>query len=111
VLSILLFEKFIKILIMFTLKIDDGICKGFKNEEDLDFFINKAYDEETKTHALLIYIPKVPQHNILHVQQPLFYESEQERDAIYKDNMNEEFVNVWWAALLKKIEENKSVQS
>ena len=88
---------------MFTFKIDDGICKGFKDEDDLDFFINKAFDEDSKKHALLIYIPKIPQFNILHLQQPLFYESEQERDKIYKENMNEDFVNIWWANLIDHI--------
>lgn len=92
---------------MFTLKIDDGICKGFKNEEEVDFFINKAYDEDTDKHALLIYIPKIPAYNILHVQQPLFYESEAERDTIYNENMNDEFVNAWWETLINQIEEQR----
>lgn len=92
---------------MFTLKIDDGICKGFKNEEDIDFFVNKAYDEETDTHALLIYVPKIPEYNILHVQQPLFYQDEAERDRIYKENINEDFVNAFWENLINKIKANK----
>ena len=91
----------------FKLKIDDGICKGFKNEEEVDFFINKAYDEETDKHALLIYIPKIPAYNILHVQQPLFYDSEAERDRIYTENMDDEFVNAWWSALINQIEEQR----
>jgi hypothetical protein len=95
---------------MFTLKIDDGICKGFKNEEDVDFFINKAYDEETDKHALLIYIPKIPAYNILHVQQPLFYDNEAERDRIYSDNMDDEFVNAWWGTLINQIEEQRKNQ-
>lgn len=92
---------------MFTLKIDDGICKGFKNEDDVDFFVNKAFDEDSKKHALLIYIPQIPQYNILHLQQPLFYESEEERDKIYKENMNDEFVNIWWSNLIEHIETQK----
>jgi hypothetical protein len=95
---------------MFTLKIDDGICKGFKNEEDVDFFINKAYDEETDKHALLIYIPKIPAYNILHVQQPLFYDNEAERDRIYSENMDDEFVNAWWGTLINQIEEQRKNQ-
>jgi hypothetical protein len=89
---------------MFTLKIDDGICKGFKNEDDVDFFVNKAFDEGTNTHALLIYIPAIPSHNIHLVQQPLFYNSEEQRDAVYTDNVNEEFVNQFWDNLIEKIE-------
>lgn len=95
---------------MFTLKIDDGICKGFKNEEDVDFFINKAYDEEKDKHALLIYIPKIPAYNILHVQQPLFYDNEAERDRIYSENMDDEFVNAWWGTLINQIEEQRKNQ-
>jgi len=92
---------------MFNLKIDDGICKGFKNEQDVDFFVNKAFDEETKTHALLIYIPNIPSHNILAVQQPLFYTTEEHRDEVYKNNVDEEFVNLFWDNLIDKIEEQQ----
>ncbi len=93
---------------MFKQKIDDGICKGFKNEEGLDFFINKAYDEESNTHCLLIYIPKLPEYNIEHVQQPLGYDNEQERDRVYTENMNEDFVNEFYKVLIDKIKANKN---
>ena len=92
---------------MFIQKIDDGICKGFKNEQELDFFINKAFDEESNTHCLLIYIPSLPDLNVHHVQQPIAYESEEERDRVYTENMNEDFVNQFYAALVNQIIENK----
>lgn len=94
----------------FELKIDDGICKGFKNGYGVDFFINKAYDDDTKTHALLIYVPKIPEFNILAVQQPLFYESEAERDRVYSENLNDEFVNDFWKNLISTIKEQKKNQ-
>ena len=90
---------------MFTLKIDDGICKGFKNEEELDFFINKAYDEESDMHCLLIFIPELPQYNIKQVQNPIAYSSEIERDEAYIQ-INDEFVNTFYALICNKIEEN-----
>ena len=90
---------------MFTLKIDDGICKGFKNEEELDFFINKAYDEESDMHCLLIFIPDLPQYNIKQVQNPIAYSSETERDEAYIQ-INDEFVNTFYALICNKIEEN-----
>jgi hypothetical protein len=93
---------------MFTLKIDDGICKGFKDEDGLDFFVNKAYDEEANMHCLLIYVPKVPEFNITHVQQPLGYKSEKERDDVYKNNITDEFVNGFWDNLISKIKESKN---
>ena len=92
---------------MFTQKIDDGICKGFKNEDELDFFINKAYDEESNTHCLLIYIPSIPELNVHHIQQPIAYESEAERDRVYTDNMNEDYVNQMYPALVNQIIQNK----
>ena len=91
---------------MFTLKIDDGICKGFKNEEELDFFINKAFDEESNTHCLLVYIPTIPELEVHHIQQPIAYESEAERDRVYTE-LNEDFVNQFYAALYNQIIENK----
>jgi hypothetical protein len=95
---------------MFELKIDDGICKGFKNEDGLDFFINKAFDEETGTHCLLVYLPSLPEYNIHHVQQPIGYESEQERDRVYLENMDEGFVNAFYETLIIQIKENKKNQ-
>jgi hypothetical protein len=92
---------------MFTQKIDDGICKGFKNEEELDFFINKAFDEESNTHCLLVYIPTIPELEVHHIQQPIAYESEAERDRVYTEQMNEDFVNQFYAALYNQIIENK----
>ena len=91
---------------MFTLKIDDGICKGFKNEDDLDFFVNKAYDEESDMHCLLIFIPVLPQYNIRQVQNPIAYSSEAERDKAYIENINDEFVNNFYKLICDKIEEN-----
>ena len=91
---------------MFTLKIDDGICKGFKNEDNLDFFVNKAYDEETDTHCLLVYIPNLPQYNIKQVQNPVGYPSEADRDRAYTENINDEFANNFYKLICDKIEEN-----
>jgi hypothetical protein len=93
---------------MFKFKIDTGIRKGFKDEDDVELFINKAFDKDSKKHTLLIYVSKIPQfYNTRHFHPPLFYESEEERDTIYKENMNEEFVNIWWANLIDYIQKNK----
>jgi hypothetical protein len=93
---------------MFTLKIDDGICKGFKNFDDIDFFVNKCFDEDNNQHGLLIWIPTIPSHGISMIQQPLFYESEAERDRIYTENINDEFANLYWANLIAHIENQKN---
>jgi len=94
----------------FTLRIDDGICKGFKNEDEVDLFINKAYDEDTDTHALLIFIPKIPSHNIMAVQQPLFYKDEAEREKVYTD-LDSSFVDLFWHHLINQIEEQRKNQN
>lgn len=96
---------------MFTLQIDDGICKGFKNEEGLDIFVNKAIDEEKGMHALLVFVPKVPEFNIIQVQQPVFYESEAERDRVYTEEINDAFVNDFWNNLINHIKEQKKQQN
>lgn len=93
---------------MFTLKIDDGICKGFKNEDGVDIFINKAFDDESNTHSLLIYIPNLPKYNIAHLRDLLTYENEEQRDGAYTHNMNDEFINMYYQALEKHIEESKN---
>ena len=93
---------------MFTLKIDDVICKGFKDEDGLDFFVNKAYDEETETHCLLIFIPKIPKYNVQQVQNPIGYATEAERDQAYNEYMTDEFVNNFYQLICNKIEESKA---
>jgi hypothetical protein len=91
----------------FTLKIDDGICKGFKDEEGTDLFVNKAYDEETNTHCLLIFMPSFPKYNLLGIQQPLAYESEQQRDEFYTHGVNDEFANTFIKNLSEHVENSR----
>ena len=91
----------------FTLKLDDGICKAFKNEADVDLFVNKGYDEDSKTHFLLVLIPKDETLGIVQVLNPIPYANEEERDNAFKNNINDYFANQFYEALTKQVNENK----
>lgn len=56
----------------------------------------------------MIYVPNIPEYNIQHVQQPLGYDNEQERDRVYTENMNEDFVNEFYNILIEQIKKNKN---
>lgn len=94
----------------FTLKIDDGICKGFKDEDGVDFFVNKAHDEDSNTHCLLVFMPSFPKYNLLAIQQVFPYQSEKERDDFYTNEVNDDFVNNFISNLSKHIEDKRKEQ-
>ena len=95
---------------IFTQRIDDGICKGFKDEDGVDFFVNKAHDEETNTHCLLIWMPSFPKYNVFGIQQILAYDSEKERDDFYTNSINDDYVNNYIKNLSEHIETNRKNQ-
>lgn len=95
---------------MFTLKIDDGICKGFKDEDGLDIFVNKAVDEDTGAHCLLVYIPSIPELNANVIQYPIGFESESQRDDVYTNGITDEFVTKFYEDLYSHIKQNAELK-
>ena len=91
----------------FELKLDDGICKAFKNELGVDLFINKANDEDTDQHLLLVYIPKDDTLGVQMLMNPIQYPSEQDRDNAFVNNVNDEFANSFYESLKIHIEQNR----
>jgi len=91
----------------FEQKLDDGICKAFKNEHGTDLFIKKAYDEDTDCHMLLAYIPKDEQLGLTMVMNPIAYPSEKDRDDAFTNNVNDNFANSFYQALIVHIENSK----
>lgn len=94
----------------FSLKIDDGICKAFKNEYDVDFFVNKGYDEQTNQHLLVVLIPKDEQLQAHMIYNPILFNSEKERDDSYENEINEEFANTFYQRVVEHIENNRTKQ-
>lgn len=92
----------------FTLKLDDGICKAFKNEHDVDLFVNKGYDEESNQHLLVVLIPKDEQLQVHMIYNPILFTSEQERDSSYENDINEDFANTFYQRVAEHIEKNRN---
>lgn len=94
----------------FTLQLDDGICKAFKNEFDVDLFVNKAHDEETNQHLLIVLIPKDEQLNVHMIYNPILYSSEEERDTAFVNNIDDNFANTFYERVVQHIENNRDRQ-
>jgi len=65
---------------------ENEFTKHYKYEEkEIDCYLSKAYDEETDKHFLVASIPKIPQLNAMHIQYPMAFDTEQERNQFFAD--------------------------
>lgn len=65
---------------------ENEFTKHYKYEEkEIDCYLSKAYDEETDKHFLVASIPKIPQLNAMHIQYPMAFDTEQERNQFFTD--------------------------
>jgi len=77
---------------------ENEFTKHYKYEESIDCVLSKAYDEETDKHFLVASIPKIEELNALHIQYPMVFENESERNEhfetfnaqLFIDNLLEE---------------------
>ena len=54
-------------------------------EKDVDCYLSKAYDEETEKHFLVASIPRIPELNAMHIQYPMVFETEAERNKFFDE--------------------------
>jgi hypothetical protein len=92
----------------FIQQLDDGICKAFKNEHDVDMFVNKAYDEEKNQHLLVVVIPKDDQLNVQMIYNPILFDTEEERDTSFTNDINDDFANTFYQRVAEHIEKNRN---
>lgn len=70
---------------------------------DIMLYIAKAYDEESKTHFVVISIPEIPHLGVLKLQLPIHFEYEPMRDA-FIDNFD---CDVFFQELEERIISNR----
>ena len=64
---------------------ENEFTKHYKYEEkSIDCYLSKAYDEETDKHFLVASIPKIEELNALHIQYPMVFENESERNEHFE---------------------------
>jgi hypothetical protein len=95
----------------FELKLNDGICKAFKDENDVDIFVNKGFDEDTNAHFLIVYIPKDEKLGVTQLMNPIQYPSEKDRDDAFENNINDTFANEFYKAVVNHVNENRLKQT
>ena len=78
-----------KVVSMFNEKVklvsENEFTKHHRYEEkDIDCYLSKAYDEETEKHFLVASIPRIPELNAMHIQYPMVFDTQEERDEFFK---------------------------
>ena len=64
---------------------ENEFTKHYKYEEkSIDCYLSKAYDEETDKHFLVASIPKIEELNAMHIQYPMVFENEAERNEHFQ---------------------------
>ena len=53
-------------------------------EKEINCYLSKAYDEETDKHFLVVSIPKIQELNASHIQFPMGFENEAERNEYFE---------------------------
>lgn len=78
--------------------------------DDVEMYASKAYDEDSDTHYLVVSIPSIPEMNLLQVQYPVQFETEEQRNdmfALFTIEYAEQFLE----NLIIKIKEQKNGQA
>jgi hypothetical protein len=78
--------------------------------DDVEMYASKAYDEDSDTHYLVVSIPSIPAMNLLQVQYPMKFDTEEQRNdmfALFTLDYAEQFIY----NLIIKIKEQKNGQA
>ena len=87
---------------------ENEFTKHHKYEEkDIDCYLSKAYDEETEKHFLIASIPRIPELNAMHIQYPMVFDNEAERNQFYDDYNPLDFLEFLLAQMTEQIEKAK----
>lgn len=67
----------------FKLESQNEFSKHFKSE-DIDIYLARAYDDESKGHFVVANIPVIPEARTEHITYPMPFGTEEERDEFFK---------------------------
>jgi len=80
-------------------------------EKEIDCYLSKSYDEETDKHFLIASIPRIPELSVMHIQFPMVFENEAERNY-YFDTFNPlEFLDDLMAQMKEQIKKAKEADN
>jgi hypothetical protein len=80
------------------------------DEKEIDCYVSKAFDEETKQHWIVASIPSIKELSVNHIQFPFIFETEAERDAIFDDFQCEMFLENLLSQIKQQIEDAKQAE-
>lgn len=64
---------------------ENEFTKHYKYEEkEIDCYLSKAYDEQADKHFLVASIPKIQELSAMHIQFPMLFENEAERNEHFQ---------------------------
>lgn len=87
---------------------ENEFTKHYKYEEkDIDCYLSKAFDEETDKHFLVASIPRIPELNAMHIQYPMVFENEAERNKFFEDFDALDFLDYLLEQMKQQIEQAK----
>ena len=80
------------------------------DEKEIDCYVSKAFDEETKQHWIVASIPSIKELSVNHIQYPFIFETEAERDMIFDDFQCEMFLENLLSQIKQQIEDAKQAE-
>jgi hypothetical protein len=69
---------------------------------DVTMFVNKAFDEDSDAHFLVVSIRELPLLNVANIQYPIKFDTEEGRNYAFDNEVNES----WASFFLTQIENN-----
>lgn len=85
---------------------ENEFSKAFKYG-DIDLFVAKAFDDDAPMkHFLICSVPEIKELGVAHIQYPMTFKTEAERDSVFKGFDAKFFID----ALMQQIKKNKKEQ-
>jgi len=79
---------------MVTLVSQNEFSKIFEeSEREIKLVVSKAFDEETNKHYLVCSIPTIKELNVNHIQFPIEFEKEEERNKTFDEFDGAQFID------------------
>ena len=69
--------------------------------------VNKAFDDDSDAHFLVAAIPEIPILGIANIQYPIKFDTEEQRNAAFDDELNEAWALSFLSQLANSIIENR----
>jgi len=89
-----------------TLVSENEFTKVFKIDE-VDMYVSQAFDEESSLHYLICSIPEIPIINVSHIQFPISFNTKQEMQQAFKEQVTPDWASKFLMDAIQHIEDNR----